>query len=78
MKMFVISDNVDTLTGMRLAGVDGVLAHTREEFSRALEAAVKDPSNGRREAFLRAAAAHPGRSRPAWKRPPSGFHYRVR
>ncbi len=46
MKMFVISDNVDTLTGMRLAGVDGVLAHTREEFSRALEAAVKDPSNG--------------------------------
>ena len=46
MKMFVISDNVDTLTGMRLAGVDGVIAHTREEFARALEAAVKDPSNG--------------------------------
>ena len=23
MKMYLISDNVDTLTGMRLAGVDG-------------------------------------------------------
>lgn len=45
MKMFVISDNVDTLTGMRLAGVDGVLAHTREEFSAALNAAMKDPEN---------------------------------
>ncbi len=46
MKIFVISDNVDTLTGMRLAGVDGVLAHTREEFSRALALALKDPANG--------------------------------
>ena len=25
MKMFLISDNVDTYTGMRLAGVDGVV-----------------------------------------------------
>ena len=30
MKMYLISDNVDTLTGMRLAGVDGVVVHERE------------------------------------------------
>ena len=37
MKMFLISDNVDTLTGMRLAGVEGVVVHEREELREALE-----------------------------------------
>ena len=27
MKMYLISDNVDTYTGMRLAGVDGIVVH---------------------------------------------------
>ena len=27
MKMYLISDNLDTLTGMRLAGVDGIVVH---------------------------------------------------
>ena len=27
MKMYLISDNIDTLTGMRLAGVEGVIVH---------------------------------------------------
>jgi len=31
MKVFVISDNTHTLTGMRLAGVEGVVVHEREE-----------------------------------------------
>lgn len=31
MKMYLISDNVDTLTGLRLAGVDGVVVHERNE-----------------------------------------------
>lgn len=31
MKMYLISDNVDTLTGMRLAGVDGIVVHERDE-----------------------------------------------
>ena len=31
MKMYLISDNVDTYTGMRLAGVDGIVIHEREE-----------------------------------------------
>ena len=42
MKMYVISDNVDTRTGMRLAGIDGCVAHGRTEVIEALEAAVKD------------------------------------
>ena len=35
MKMFLISDNIDTYTGMRLAGVEGVVVHEREELRRA-------------------------------------------
>ncbi len=31
MKFFAISDNTDTLMGLRLAGIEGVIAHTREE-----------------------------------------------
>ena len=37
MKMFLISDNVDTQTGMRLAGVEGVVVHERDELRQALE-----------------------------------------
>ena len=40
MKMFLISDNIDTYTGMRLAGVEGVVVHEREELRRALEDAI--------------------------------------
>lgn len=46
MKMFLISDNVDTYTGMRLAGVDGVVVHEREELYEALQTAVNDRSIG--------------------------------
>ena len=46
MKMFLISDNQDTLTGMRLAGVEGVLAESREELKKHLEAAFKDRDIG--------------------------------
>jgi V/A-type H+-transporting ATPase subunit F len=31
MKAYLISDNVDTEVGMRLAGVKGVIAHNRDE-----------------------------------------------
>mgnify|MGYP000470706532 CR=1 FL=1 len=40
MKMFLISDNVDTLTGMRLAGVEGCIVHERAELRKALEDAI--------------------------------------
>ena len=46
MKMYLISDNVDTYTGMRLAGVDGVVVHERGELRGALEEALKDPTIG--------------------------------
>ncbi len=39
MKFFLISDNVDTLTGMRLAGIKGVLVHERDEILDAIEGA---------------------------------------
>lgn len=32
MRMFLISDNTDTCTGMRLAGVEGVVVHEKQEF----------------------------------------------
>ncbi|MDO4479242.1 MAG: V-type ATP synthase subunit F [Lachnospiraceae bacterium] len=41
MKMFMISDNTDTLTGMRLAGVSGVEVTDRESFKNALSEAMK-------------------------------------
>lgn len=46
MKMFLISDNIDTLTGMRLAGVDGVAVHTKEELRQALENVFADKEIG--------------------------------
>lgn len=46
MKMFLISDNVDTYTGMRLAGVDGIIVHEKEELYRALEKVMTDSTIG--------------------------------
>ena len=37
MKMYLISDNIDTLTGMRLAGVEGEVVHGRREANRQLK-----------------------------------------
>ncbi|NLB79710.1 MAG: ATP synthase subunit F [Clostridiaceae bacterium] len=46
MKMFLISDNIDTEIGMRLAGVDGVIVHEREEALDALKKAMADKDIG--------------------------------
>ena len=46
MKMYLISDNVDTLTGMRLAGVDGVVVHEKEEVRNALLQVMNDKTVG--------------------------------
>jgi V/A-type H+-transporting ATPase subunit F len=43
MKCFVISDNTDTRMGMRLAGIEGVIAHTRQEVLSELEKVIDDP-----------------------------------
>lgn len=36
MKFYLISDNVDTLMGMRLSGIEGVVIHTEEEVKNTL------------------------------------------
>ena len=46
MKSFFISDNHDTWVGMRLAGIDGVLLHTKEEVLQTLKTATADPKIG--------------------------------
>ena len=46
MKMYLISDNLDTLTGMRLAGVDGIVVHERDELKESIEKAMGDPEIG--------------------------------
>ena len=44
--MYLISDNVDTCTGMRLAGVEGCVVHQRRELRDALEKAIGDKEIG--------------------------------
>lgn len=46
MKMYLISDNVDTCTGMRLAGVEGCVVHERAELREALKGAIADKEIG--------------------------------
>lgn len=46
MKSFLLSDNHDTWVGMRLAGVDGVVLHEREEVLKTLKAAIVNPEIG--------------------------------
>jgi V/A-type H+-transporting ATPase subunit F len=46
MKIFLISDNTDTLMGMRLAGIEGVFASAKEDTETAISEAVADPEIG--------------------------------
>ena len=46
MKMFLISDNIDTYTGMRLAGVEGLVVHERQELKDALDKVLADKEIG--------------------------------
>lgn len=46
MKLYLISDNIDTLTGIRLAGIEGCVVHTEPELRAALESALFDPAIG--------------------------------
>ena len=42
----MISDNVDTRTGLRLVGVDGAVVHTRSELREQLEKVMADKDIG--------------------------------
>ncbi len=46
MKFFVISDNVDTFLGLRLAGMEGIVVHEQEEIENELKKAADDPEIG--------------------------------
>ena len=40
MRFYLISDNIDTLVGMRLAGIKGIVVHKYEEVIEALSSAM--------------------------------------
>ena len=42
MKFYLISDNIDTQMGMRLAGIEGVVVHEKDEVISELDKAMKD------------------------------------
>ena len=44
--MFLISDNIDTYTGMRLAGVEGVVVHEKSQLKEELDKAMSDKEIG--------------------------------
>ena len=44
MKFFLISDNIDTLMGLRLVGIEGVVVHTRKDFLEVLQSKMRDSS----------------------------------
>lgn len=46
MKQFVLADNLDTLTGMRLAGVNGKLIKDNSQFSRIFNKVIEDKEIG--------------------------------
>ncbi len=46
MRFFLISDNTDTYVGMRLAGIEGVVAQTAVAVEKELRQACADPEIG--------------------------------
>lgn len=46
MRMYLISDNVDTYTGMRLAGVEGAVVHEKQELRDEIEKVLADKEIG--------------------------------
>ena len=46
LKFFLISDNIDTATGLRLAGIEGVVVHEDYEVESELRRAMADESVG--------------------------------
>ena len=46
MKMYLISDNIDTWTGMRLAGIEGAVVHEKQDLQRELDKVLADKEIG--------------------------------
>lgn len=46
MRFYLISDNVDTQKGMRLAGIEGVVVHGRDDVLNAIDSCILDNTLG--------------------------------
>ncbi len=46
MKFYLISDNIDTKMGMRLAGINGAIVHEPEELTAEIEKVLEDKEIG--------------------------------
>ena len=46
MKMYLISDNIDTQVGMRLAGIEGSVVHDADSAKAEIDKAVNNPETG--------------------------------
>ena len=46
MQIYLISDNIDTLTGMRLAGIQGCVVHEHDELKETLQATLANNQIG--------------------------------
>lgn len=46
MKFYLISDNVDTQKGMRLAGIEGIVVHTSVEVNREIDSCLENNEIG--------------------------------
>ena len=44
--MYLISDNIDTYTGMRLAGVEGAVVHEKQELKAEIDKVLADKEIG--------------------------------
>ena len=53
MKMYLISDNIDTWTGMRLAGIEGAVVHEKLNYRLPLFVEIPDRhGTGRKPDFI--------------------------
>ena len=93
MRFYLISDNMDTLTGMRLAGIEGEVVHDPESVEKSAEhrygrggyryrahhgaASKAMPGAGIEDEAELRPAADRGNSRPARFWPRKGFHYPI-
>lgn len=46
MRSYLISDNVDTFVGMKMAGIEGIVLHEREEIIEKIEELKRDQGIG--------------------------------
>lgn len=46
MRIYLISDNIDTLVGMRLVGIEGCVVHEQGELKEAIDRALEDKDIG--------------------------------